>query len=113
MSKIGAKERSPKTEHRLKICFSGPLSQLVNLRMPVGPGANCSFHVSNPHVKVDPRFVADNIESVLAARFTTKVEDGQERIVAREAVGNSSRILCRELIEVIFRCFRQFLTYLL
>jgi hypothetical protein len=86
MSKIGAKDRSPKTEHRLQIQFSGPLSQLVDLRMPVGHGANYSFHVSNPHVKVDPKFVADNMESVLAARYTTKVEDGQERIVAREAV---------------------------
>jgi hypothetical protein len=86
MSKIGAKERSPKTEHRLQIRFSGPLSQLVDLRMPFGLGANYSFHVSNPHVKVDPKFVADNMESVLAARYTTKVEDGQERIVAREAV---------------------------
>jgi ATPase family associated with various cellular activities (AAA) len=86
MSKIGAKERSPKTEHRLQIRFAGQLSQLVDLRMPVAPGANYLFHVSNSHVKVDPKFVADNMECVLAARFATKVEDGQERIVAREAV---------------------------
>ena len=54
--------------------------------MPVAPGANYLFHVSNSHVKVDPKFVTDNMECVLAARFVTDVEDGQERIVAREAV---------------------------
>jgi hypothetical protein len=86
MSKIEAKERSPKTEHRLRIRFAGPLSQLVDFRMPVAPGANYLFQVSNPHVKVGPKFVADNMEHLLAARFTTKVEEGQERIVAREAV---------------------------
>jgi hypothetical protein len=37
-------------------------------------------------VKVDPKFVADNMERVLAARFVTDVEDGQERIVPREAI---------------------------
>jgi hypothetical protein len=86
MSKIGTKERSPKTEHRLKIRFARQLSQLVDLRMPTASGANYLFHVSNSHVKVDPKFVADNMERVLAARFITNVDDGQERIVAREAV---------------------------
>jgi hypothetical protein len=86
MSKNGTEERSPKAEHRLKIRFAGPVFQLVDLRMPVAPGAHYLFHVSNSHVKVDPKFVADNMEWVLAARFVTDVEDGQESIVAREAI---------------------------
>jgi hypothetical protein len=84
--KIETRERSPKTEHRLRIRFSGQVSQFVDLRMPVAPGGNYLFHVSNSHVKVDPKFVADNMEHVLAARFATNVEDGEEHIVAREAV---------------------------
>jgi hypothetical protein len=47
MSKNGTEERSPKAEHRLKIRFAGPVFQLVDLRMPVAPGANYLFHVSN------------------------------------------------------------------
>ena len=42
-------------------------------------------------MKVDPKFVADHSESVLAARFMTNVESGQEHIVAREADWSSVR----------------------
>jgi hypothetical protein len=37
-------------------------------------------------VKIDPKFIADHLENLLAARFITNVENGQEHIVAREAV---------------------------
>jgi len=86
MSKNGTEERPAKAEHRLKIRFAGPVFQLVDLRMPMAPRANYLFNVSNSHVNVDPKFVADNLEWVLAGRFVTDVEDGQERIVAREAI---------------------------
>jgi hypothetical protein len=86
MSEIGTKEHSSKAEYRLKIRLGAHLSQLVDLRTPAAPGADYLFQVSNSHVKVDPKFVTDNLERVLAARFGTDVEDGNERIVAREAV---------------------------
>jgi hypothetical protein len=86
MSEIGTKERSPKTGYRLKIRLGGHFSQLVDLRTSATAGADYLFHVSNSHVKVDPKFVTDNLEHVLAARFATDVEDGNERVTAREAV---------------------------
>jgi ATPase family associated with various cellular activities (AAA) len=83
---IGTSEHFVKTKHHLKIRVGGHLSQIVDLCTPATPGANYLFHVSNSHVKVDPKFVTDNLEHVLAARFATDVEDGSTRIVAREAV---------------------------
>jgi hypothetical protein len=65
MSEIGTEELSLKAEYRLKIRLGGPLFQLVNLRTPATPGADYLFHVSNSHVKVDPKFVTDNLERVL------------------------------------------------
>src|ERR1700722_9609376 len=83
---IGTKEHSLKAEYRLKIRVGEHLPQFVDLRTPAMPGADYLFHVSNSQVKVDPKFVTDNLERVLAAFFATDVEDGHERIAAREAV---------------------------
>ena len=85
MSEIGT-ETPSKAEYCLKIRLSAHLSQFLELRKLATPGGDHLFHVSNSHVKVDPKFVTDNQERALAARFATDVEDGQERIVAREAV---------------------------
>jgi hypothetical protein len=86
MSEIGTEEHSLKAEYRLKIGVGAHLFQVVDLRTPAAPGADYLFHVSNSHVKVDPKFVIDNLEHVLAARFATEVEDGNEGVTAREAV---------------------------
>jgi hypothetical protein len=71
MSEIGAEELSLKAEYRLKIRLGGPLFQLVNLRTPAMPGADYLFHVSNSHVKVDPKFVTDNlVHRLISGRHT-------------------------------------------
>jgi hypothetical protein len=75
-----------KTTYRLKIRLGAHMTQFVDLRIPAAPGRDYLFHVYNSHVKVDPKFVTDNLERVLAAFFATDVEDGHERITAREAV---------------------------
>ena len=86
MSEMGTVEHASKAEYRLQIRLGAHLSQSVDLRTPAAPGADYLFHVSNSHVKVDPKFVTDNLERALAACFETDVEDGNERITAREAV---------------------------
>jgi ATPase family associated with various cellular activities (AAA) len=83
---IRTTEHSLKTEHRLKIRIGGQLSHFLDLRVPPGRDVDFLFHVSNSHAKVDPKFVTDNMQGVLAAHFGTDVEDGNERCVAREAV---------------------------
>lgn len=75
--------RTLKTEHRLKIRIGRQLSHFLDLRVP---DVGFLFHLSNSHAKVDPKFVTDNMQGVLAAHFGTDVEDGNERSVAREAV---------------------------
>ena len=71
MSEIGTEELSLKAEYRLKIRLGGPLFQLVNLRTPATPGADYLFHVSNSHVKVDPKFVTDNlVHRLISGRHT-------------------------------------------
>ena len=86
MSEIGTEEHSLKAKYRLKIRLGAHLFQFVDLRTPAAPGADYLFQVSNSHVKIDPKFVTDNLEGVVAANFATEVEDGNERIAAREAV---------------------------
>ena len=75
MSEIGTEELSLKAEYRLKIRLGGPLFQLVNLRTPATPGADYLFHVSNSHVKVDPKFVTDNLVHRLISGWHTAVGD--------------------------------------
>jgi hypothetical protein len=67
--------RTLKTEHRLKIRIGGQLSHFLDLRA-TGPDVDFLFHLSNSHAKVDPKFVTDNMQGVLAAHFGTDVEDG-------------------------------------
>jgi ATPase family associated with various cellular activities (AAA) len=86
MPELRTTEHSSKTERRLKIRIGGQLSHFLDFRMPVEPDVDFSFHVSNSHAKVDPKFITDNMRRVLAAHFGTEVEDGCERLVAREAV---------------------------
>jgi len=86
MPEIETNEHSSKTEHRLKIRIGGHSSHFLDLRMPVEPDLDHLFHVSNSHAKVDPKCVTDNMQRVLAAHLQTDIEDGSERLVAREAV---------------------------
>jgi hypothetical protein len=89
MPELGTTAHSSKLEYHLKIELgehSYESSQFLDLRMPAAPDADFLFHASNSHVKVDPKFVTDNIKRVLAAHFETDAKDGDECPVAREAV---------------------------
>jgi hypothetical protein len=86
MAKVDTSKRSSKREHRLKFSIGGHLSHFLDLRTPAEAGADFLFHVSNSHAKVGSKFVTDNIEHILTAHFGTNVEEGSERLVAREAV---------------------------
>jgi hypothetical protein len=86
MPKVETAKHSSKCEHRLKFRMGGDFSHFLDVRTPVEADADYLFHVSNSHAKVGSKFVTDNIEHVLSAHFGTNVEDGSERLVAREAV---------------------------
>jgi hypothetical protein len=85
MTTVEKTKHSSKREHRLKFRMDGHLSHFLDLRTPAEAG-DYLFHVSNSHAKVDSKFVTENIEHVLAGHFGTDVEEGHERLVAREAV---------------------------
>jgi hypothetical protein len=86
MPKVETTKNSSKREHRLKFSMGGHLSHYLDLRTPAEADADYLFHVSNSHAKVGSKFVTDNMEHVLTAHCGTNVEDGSERLVAREAV---------------------------
>jgi len=86
MAKVETTKLASKREHRLKFGMGGHLSHFLDLREPAEADADYLFHVSNSHAKVASKFVTDNMEHVLTAQFGTNVEDGSERLVAREAV---------------------------
>src|ERR1700722_16360277 len=86
MTTVEKTKRSSKREHRLKFRMGGHLSHFLDLRTPAEADGDYLFHVSNSHAKVDSKFVTENIEHVLTGHFGTDVEEGHERLVAREAV---------------------------
>jgi hypothetical protein len=81
------KSNPVKLSHRLKFRIGEHVRHSLDWRFSAGEdGEQPLFRVSNSHVKIDPKFVIDNLSNAIIAQFGTDVVDGQPVRAAREAV---------------------------